>query len=118
MINVSRANEKFLYFSVEAGASRMSKQSTAPRPLGGIRTQCQAKVRNRFRANPSAVVISATSLLNEEPSMTRPEVSGVLRKLLAFLGGHEDTPPIVDRPTDLELLWTPGAENTIQDAVS
>ncbi len=47
--------------------------------------------------------------------MTSPEFSGVFRKLRELFGVREERPPIVDRPTDLELPWAPGAENTIQD---
>lgn len=47
--------------------------------------------------------------------MTSPEFSGVFRKLRELFGLREEKPPIVDRPTDLELPWAPGAENTIQD---
>lgn len=44
--------------------------------------------------------------------MSAPRFSEALRELV---GWREDMPPIVDRPSDLELPWTPGGENAVQD---
>ncbi|WP_133492697.1 hypothetical protein [Alcanivorax sp. 24] len=55
--------------------------------------------------------------LNEENSMMSPRFSGVLRKLCDLFGLTEDTPPVLDRPADLELPWAPGKGNAIQDTL-
>ena len=47
--------------------------------------------------------------------MITSRFSEALRKLRKLVGPSEDMPPIVDLPFDLELPWTPGGENAVQD---
>lgn len=47
--------------------------------------------------------------------MSAPRFSEALRKLRKLVSPREDMLPIVDRPSDLELPWSPGGENAIQD---